>query len=498
MSIRKSCLFLLTVFSVLLLFAACGRQSVSSQTPAAPVSSAEPTPSPVPTPTPTPEPVVTVLKRSDGSELLLPEETVEVTVDDVALFAGLIENTAALPELRSIELADALAFTAEDAAALQEAYPTAVISYRVIINGNEIDPSATALDLSSLPESAVPEAARELRKLASLQQVTLNSGAALQDVSEPKEDGTDLYLSDRLHPEDIHLLESACPDAVFDCAFLLYGKRVSTADERLEYTDVKITDEGVENVFRRILPAMSKLKYLKLDKCEVTSPVMAQLRDDFPDIKIVWRVYFSSYGQTADGSYAVYNCLTDTERVWATGCVTDNFAKELQYCTDVKYLDLGHNCITNIDFVRYMPNLEVAVLSVSWVESIAPLAECENLEYLECFSSHITDISPLAACKNLRYLNISNLPSVKDISSLYGLDLVRLYCTMSYIPAAQQEEFKALHPDCDCEFGWVDPSKGYWRFLDGNYMNTDPSNRQERYALLYEQFGYDSTANQSK
>ena len=141
----------------------------------------------------------------------------------------------------------------------------------------------------------------------------------------------------------------------------------------------------------------------------------------------------------------------------------------------------------------------MAVFSVSWVESLAPLANCENLVYLECFSSRVTDISPLSSCKNLQYLNISNLAEVKDISPLYDLDLKRFYCTMSYIPAKQQEEFQSLHPDCDCEFGWVDPSKSKWRFIDGNYMNTDPSNRNEMYAKLYEVFGYDNPSkNQSK
>ena len=494
----KTPLFLLCLLPVLLLFAACGK-TAPSPAPAAETPVAVETPAPTPTVTPTPEPVTAVLMRSDGSELILPEETTELTVDDIALLDGLTASADILSSLRSIDLADALPFTLEDIAALQEVYPSAQIRYNVILNGKQIPTDTETLDLSTLPASAVPEAVRELPKLPSLRRVSLTAaGSVLPEVSDPEWEENGFLLNGNLTAEDIRSLKEVCPDTVFDCAFLLYGKRVTTADEHLEYVDTKIYDEGVDGVIRRVLPAMGELRYLKLDKCEVTSPVMAKLRDDFPSVNVVWRVWFSSYGETADGSYAVYNCLTDTEKIWATGCVTDNFAKELQYCTDVKYLDLGHNCITNIDFVRHMPDLEVAVLSVSWVESVEPLASCPKLEYLECFSSHVTDVSPLAACTNLRYLNISNLPSVKDISSLYDLDLTRFYCTMSYIPKDQQEEYQARHPDCDCEFGWVDPSKGYWRFLDGNYMNTDPANRNERYALLFEQFGYASTANQSK
>ena len=184
------------------------------------------------------------------------------------------------------------------------------------------------------------------------------------------------------------------------------------------------------------------------------------------------------------------------------GSLIDSTKNEpLMYCNEVRYLDLGHNCITNIDFVRNMPNLEVAVLSVSWLESLEPLSSCEKLIYLECFSTNITDLSPLASCISLKYLNIGSPRAARpftDLSPLYELDLKRLYCTSSPIPKDQQEQFMSLHPDCECEFGMVDPSKGYWRFIDGNPANTDPSNRNEVYAWLFEVFGYDDLSNQSK
>ena len=154
---------------------------------------------------------------------------------------------------------------------------------------------------------------------------------------------------------------------------------------------------------------------------------------------------------------------------------------------------MGHDLMTHIDFVRYMPNLEVAIFAISWVADISPLADCPNLEYLEIFSSDVTDISPLANCTHLQHLNISNLSAVRDISCLYGLtELKRLYCTMSYIPADQQAHIRELLPDCEFEFGWVDPAEGHWRFIDGNKNNNVPENRVERYALLCEQFGYET------
>ena len=109
---------------------------------------------------------------------------------------------------------------------------------------------------------------------------------------------------------------------------------------------------------------------------------------------------------------------------------------------------MGHNCITNIDFVNYMPKLQVAVFAISWVEDISPLANCPDLEYLEIFSSRVSDLSPLANCTNLEHLNAGNLQDLHDITPLYGLTkLKRLYITMSDIPEEQQEKIQELIPD---------------------------------------------------
>ena len=205
----------------------------------------------------------------------------------------------------------------------------------------------------------------------------------------------------------------------------------------------------------------------------------AQLREDFPDTKVVWRVFMGQF-----------NCLTDTYKVWATWSVTNDQAQVLKYCNEVKYLDLGHNHIRDTSFVANMPDLEVAILAIGDEESCEALRHCPKLEYLEIFSTKITDISPLAECKNLKHLNISNL-KIDDITPLYGLDqLERMVCTLNgRIPKEQQDQFRELHPDCYTVFLYGgDPSDFHWRFYDkfpGGTMKVP------RYALLTVQFGYD-------
>ena len=226
---------------------------------------------------------------------------------------------------------------------------------------------------------------------------------------------------------------------------------------------------------------------------------------------------------------------TDVERILASstmrgGTVTNEEAAKLVYCTKVKYLDLGHNnAITDISFVRGMPNLEVLILAINDVSDISPLADCPLLEYLEINSTNVTDLTPLANATNLRHLNIGrtvksdvntgddmNRPRVTDITPLYNLSgLERLWIGSLTAPGIPKEQIdymkELLHelpPDPNDDFVdnqkvniiAGDPSQGTWRFdehvdnskwafyMQYGYFNYD---YMPRYALLREQFQYD-------
>ena len=385
-----------------------------------------------------------------------------VTLNDSSYILELAARSPCLPALKSIILENSDT-SADLIQALREAYPEASVGYSVRLPGQTVSSDTTSLDLSGLSADQVDEASAALAGLPNLEQVKLSDSMAITDVAK---------------------LAQACPGAAFDYNFELFGQQVSASAERLEYVETEIGNEGVGQI-REVLPFMTKLTYLKLDQCGIDYEVLAQLRDDFPNVKVVWRVFFSGDG---------YNCLTDTEKIWATGTVTDGYTDPLKYCTDVKYMDLGHNCITNIDFINYMPKLEVAVLSISWIEDLSPLGNCPNLEFLEMYSSNISDVSALANCKNLKHLNLGNDFEVTDISALYDLDLERFYFNNNNVPDAQEEEFISRHPDCECSFGAGHPVHTTWRFLPGYVWKEDLSETHynERYALLREQIGYDT------
>ena len=451
-------------------------------------ASPEPTPTPAPTPEPTPEPVSFTVTSEDGETMELLFETEALTLEDGSFAEAIAENASLLPALREISFPDGAEFTRYQVAALRSAFPEAEIRYNVILLGERVSPDVEELDLSAAVTADIPELKRELGKLEKLRYVQLTpEGSEKNPYEYDKESRQGPVMYGELTVEDVAELYAAVPDAVFDCRFLLFGQELSTADERVEYVKIHgIGDDGLDQ-FRRIIPAMGRLTYLKLDTCDTTSEGMAALRDEYPDIKVVWRIWFSNYGVCGDGTFDAYNCLTDTEKVWGTGICRDETTADLKYCTDVRYLDMGHNVMTNIDFISYMPKLEVCVLSITYVEDLSPFVNCPNLEFLELFRTYATDLTPLASCTNLEHLYVydEHWEGLHDISPVMNLPkLKRFYCTLAEDAADQGEEFIRLHPDCETDFTWVFISLTKWRYVDGDYA--------ERYALLREQIGYDT------
>lgn len=467
---------LVLVFIILCVFlAACRAPALPSQEP-------EPSEEPL-----VEEPQPVILRAEDGTAMELMPDVSDITLDGNAFTASLAENADLLPELTTVSFADNSVFTKSDVELLKSAFPSCEIHYRVAVSGTEFSPDSTALDISCFSSEDIPELVCELPKLEKLETVNLiPEGSVCDDGEMISQSKSGLITDSNYTPEDVSKLVEACPDVFFSWQCLLYGKVVSSENERLEYLNCsEIGDGGLDN-FRRILPAMGRLNYLLLDNCGTSSESMAELRNEFPDIKVVWRVWFGHYGQCGDGVWATYNCLTDTEKIWATGNCRDETTADLKYCTDVRYLDMGHNVMTNIDFIAYMPKLEVCVLSITYIEDLSPFANCPELEFLELFRTYASDLSPLANCTKLEHLYVydEHRAGITDITPIMGLDnLKRFYCTMAEGTEEQTEEFIRLHPDCETDFSWVFIGYTHWRTVNGVYA--------ERYALLREQIGYD-------
>ena len=423
------------VFPLILVFVLCLSACGSSE-PAAPAEPAE---------------TEAVEIRIGGAPF--PVDARELTLESEEQIRELIEYAAAFADLQTLHLNGAV--TPQQLAALQGAFPGAALEYSVSLLGKSLPSDTASLDLTALDSSRVAEAAQALALLPQLQQVS---------------------LSDALSVDDFIALKKAAPQAKFDYSFELFGQTVTTETESLSYSRVPIGNDGVLE-FSRILPYLDKLQELRIEYCDIADWAMADLRDAFPDKTIAWRVV-----------YGWGNSWSDTDTIWAIGGFGDANLYPLRYCTKVKYLDLGHNGIYSLDFVRYMPDLEVFIVENDYISDLTPLAGCKNLEYLEVGETRVTDVSPLAACTSLKHLNIGGLLNLTDISPLYDLpNLERLYglCDIN-VPAEQVEHITELMPNTEVAFHY-DPKgavNGYhWRYAEGGGL-------VPRYQLLHDQIGY--------
>lgn len=373
-------------------------------------------------------------------------ESLSIRGDEII---SLCAQSGLLPLLESIEISD----TVDDAQGLEQlraAFPQAEIQYQVDVCGQMVSSSQTSLDLSALSSAQVNQAVEALALLPQIERISLSP--------------------EKLSLEDVGKFQAAPIAAVVDYTFSIYDRQFNTSDEFMDLNRVRLGDNGA--ALREVLPYMKCCKSLEMEDCGISNEDMAKLRDDFPNIKVVWRINFG-----------YYSVRTDETRILASirsHYLSASDVEPLKYCRDVKYLDLGHNIIEDISFVSEMTQLEVAILAINYWADASPLENCQKLEYLEIFNTRCTDLSPLAKLPELKHLNIAWIKGLEDISPLYsmtGLERLWIGC-VNQVPQEQMEEIQLRLPDTLINTTTDTPTSEGWRV-------------SERYELLREQMGYD-------
>lgn len=372
----------------------------------------------------------------------------------------LLENLQYLTALKTLHL-PRMTLTPEEYTALVTQYPQIALTHSVEFLGSEYPSDTEQLDLSALKPQQVPEAAKGLSMLPKLSYVELMTASGTSE----------------LNKAEVKQLMDAAPNSAFHYTFTLYGKTVSTTDETIAYKNVKIGNEG-EAAIREALDILRGCTYFKLENCGIDNEVMASIRADYPDTKVVWRVYFGN---------STY--LTDVVALRSVYGVENDNCDAMKYCTDVKYMDLGHNdTLTDISFIRNMPELEICIISGVMMTDLEPFSGCKKLEWLELASCYdVTDLTPLASCESLRFLNIS-YTKVTSLEPLDDLPLERFVYLGPRASAKEQELFRAIHPDCWTRFRGTQPYGIVWRYNDEGYTYFD------YYKKIREIFNYDGIA----
>ncbi len=372
----------------------------------------------------------------------LGSRAVDPHIQELALNSGeyeisaLIENLRFLPELKRLSLSQ-ISFTGEQLDQLMAAYPDLELTYSVMLLGMDVPSNTQELDLSFLTPDQTAEAARGLSLLPNLTTVEL----------------MDANGESQLSKTDVKVLVDAAPQAIFHYTFHLFGKTISTNDPVVEYKKHSIGNEG-EAELRQALDIMTGCKTFALLDCGIDYDVLAKLREEYTNTKVVWQVHF--------GKYSV---RSDTDTIRAVKNVFDSTCYNMRYCNEVKYMDLGHNdTLSDLSFVGFMPDLEILIVSGCSVSDLSGFENCKKLKFLElAYCGKLTDISPLAGCESLTDLNIS-YTKVSSLMPLDGLPLEHFMCTHARVQSTEQAQFQEIHPDCWTVFSGSQPYGKGWRY----------------------------------
>ena len=371
-------------------------------------------------------------------------------------FDTLMNNLVYLTKLERIHFPKA-ELTVEQQQMLTEQYPEIVVSCTVEILGKEYDSTTTVLDLSAMTSADVESVAPKLAMLTQLSEVQLMSTSA----------------GSRLSLQDVQKLNLAAPDVAFHYSFDFYGTTVSTMDEEVILKNVKVEKDGFADDIRMLLDVMENCNRFVLEARgqydamwkKITSAELSKIREEYRDkTKVVWRVYFGENGSS----------LTDAEVLRAVYGLTDDNSKDLIYCENVRYLDLGHNeFLDYMDFLSGMTDLEVAILSGAPLKSLDPIAACKNLKFLEIANCiYLPDFNALKECTQLEMLNIS-FTRVEDISPISELNLTHLTAVKTpnvvresgeVKPSEALQAFIDAHPDCWTVYEGDQPYGVGWRY----------------------------------
>ena len=288
------------------------------------------------------------------------------------------------------------------------------------ICGKQVQEDAEEIDLSGAEVDANALVAG-LKRVQNLKKVTLydvNIGTAEQN-----------------------LLVNEFPDINFLWKVTILGEQYDSTVTDLDLSGKK---ELTADMARQIIPLLKDLKRIDLSDCASSNEELAVLREEFPDVKIVWKLYLGKWSLKTD-SIAFSVLIYD----YTHRRMTSKDIEVLKYCTDLQALDLGHQAITDISVIGdYLKELRILILVDNKVSDLTPIAQLKHLHYLELFVNPISDLTPIGECKEMVDLNISYLSKVKDFSALYDFPLLeRLFMEHMSLTAADKELFKKTYPN---------------------------------------------------
>ena len=369
-----------------------------------------------------------------------------LSAEDVALFAY-------LEALETVKAEGCSSY--ENLLALEEAHPSLEVRYRVELGDSAFDHEAEEITVRGVTGAEIPRldnmknlksvicagaetsAASMLRKICNERNIGYSVkigeevlGQEIREVTLQEVTDAEIFLLPSLpNLQKVHiirpkatgeqLLSLAQENPHLDISWEaeVCGVLCSSEDEELDLSKAKV-DSLAE--MEKALDYFPKVKTVFLGKCGIDNETLAKLREQKREqYKLVWTVELGKKltARTDDTTF-----MPVREHVYY---FRDEEAYNLRYCEDMVCIDIGHMSIRNIDFVKYMPNLEYLILAHTQITHIDPISSCKKLKFLELDWSPIRDLSPLVGCTALEDLNLGNtfasFEPVKEMTWLKNL-----------------------------------------------------------------------------
>ncbi|MCE5187872.1 MAG: leucine-rich repeat domain-containing protein [Eubacteriales bacterium] len=343
---------------------------------------------------------------------------------------ALMTALAHLPSLTSVDMTETDVSEA-DAEALGVRFPDIEFLRTLDVFGVKVNSDATTLDLTgaqSLDDTALIDKLAPLTKLTSVN-----------------------LAGQTLSFDTMAALKERYPFIQFSFTFELFGQQLTPETTELDlsgqtFTEVQQVSEGLMH-----LPALAACN---LCGSGLTNEQMLELKAAFPNVKFVWYVDIGAWRVRTD----IEAFSTANHKTFPSGAgeytgdgrtsLTNEETAMLQYCTDLVYLDLGGNKISDVSFVQYLPKLRVLILATNKITDITPLSGLAELEYLELFINYVADVKPLSGLSKLAYLNIART-GVTDVTPLESMKQLKMLWIMNNkIEDANLKTLAEALPDC--------------------------------------------------
>lgn len=250
------------------------------------------------------------------------------------------------------------------------------------------------------------------------------------------------------------------------------------------FIDLGATEVTDLNAFAEFLWQMPNLQQVNMFGTKLDKDGCRLLANLFPNMKWGWTMILQ--GQDHNHEIRTDQTSFSTLHNDQTSCHASEDFEILRYCWNLFALDIGHNSVTDLSFLRNLPKLRVLILACNQLQDISPIASLEHLEYLEIFKNDIRDISPVTGLTHLLDLNacfnrIQDISPLKNMTWLNRLWLFRAQGYMKDYSKAEIRDFKAALPNTELDMIHYSTA-GYWRF-------TDDEKRVPHYAVIVATFG---------